>query len=305
MSKNKTVLIAGGSGLVGRRLSKMLTALGYSVSWLSRNKNNSAPYQTYQWDLEKGFIEEEAIQNAHYVLNLSGTSIASKRWTEKRKAEIISSRTQSIRLLNTYFKKVKFPDAYISATAIGYYGNTGDKLVTEETAAGTQGFLPESCIKWEEAFLEIKNPSVRTAALRVGIVLSDKGGALEKIAMPFKFFMGNWLGSGKQWFSWIHIDDLCRMFIHAIENENVNGFYNAVAPNPVTNKDLTLTLKKVIGKPALMMPVPEFALRLGMGEMADMVLDGSKISSKKIESAGFEFLFPELEGALRSWKRII
>lgn len=295
----KNVLIAGGSGLVGKRLSELLSQKGYSVSWLSRTKNRDAKYPAYEWDLEKGFIEDEAIQKADYVINLSGVPIADKPWTAKRKQEIITSRTESIRLLNLYFKKIKFPEVYCSATAVGYYGHAGNLLVDETTPPGQKGFLPESCILWEEAFREVKEPGLRTVALRVGIVLSDKGGALEKLAMPFKFFMGNWLGSGHQWYSWIHIDDLCRMFIHAIENDNIQGIYNAVAPNPVTNKDLTYTLKKVIGKPAIMMPVPEFALRIGMGEMADMVLDSAKISSKKIENTGFYFLYPDLEQALQ------
>jgi uncharacterized protein (TIGR01777 family) len=188
---------------------------------------------------------------------------------------------------------------YCSATAIGYYGHKGDELVDETAPPGTKGFLPESCIQWENAFHEVNEPGLRTVALRVGIVLSSKGGALEKLVLPFKFFMGNWLGSGKQWYSWIHIDDLCKMFIHAIENESMNGIYNAVAPNPETNRDLTYTIKKVLDKPVIMAPVPEFAMRLGMGEMADMVLDSAKISSKKIESAGFKFEYPELEGALK------
>ncbi|MCB0651988.1 MAG: TIGR01777 family oxidoreductase [Saprospiraceae bacterium] len=295
----KNVLIAGGSGLVGKRLSELLSQKGYSVNWLSRTKNSAAKYPAYEWDLEKGFIEDEAIQKADYVINLSGASIADKPWTAKRKQEIIASRTESIRLLNRYFKKIKFPEVYCSATAVGYYGNAGNQLVDETTPPGQEGFLPESCILWEEAFHEVKEPGLRTVALRLGIVLSDKGGALEKLAMPFKFFMGNWLGSGDQWYSWIHIDDLCRMFIHALENDNIQGIYNAVAPNPVTNKALTYTLKKVIGKPAIMMPVPEFALRIGMGEMADMVLDSAKISSKKIEKTGFDFLYPDLEQALQ------
>jgi uncharacterized protein (TIGR01777 family) len=295
----KNVLIAGGSGLVGKRLTELLKEKGYSVSWLSRKANRDANTPAYRWDIDQGFIDDEAIQKADYVINLAGAPIADKPWTANRKKEIIESRTGSIRLLNDYFKKLKFPEMYCSATAIGYYGDKGDELVDETAPPGTKGFLPESCIQWEKAFHEVNEPGLRTVALRLGIVLSPKGGALEKLVMPFKFFMGNWLGSGKQWYSWIHIDDLCRMFIHAIENENMKGIYNAVAPNPETNRDLTYTIKKVLDKPVIMAPVPEFAMRLGMGEMADMVLDSAKISSKKIESAGFKFEYPELEGALK------
>lgn len=294
----KNVLIAGGSGLVGKRLSELLSEKGYTVSWLSRRASKSGRFPAYQWDLKSGSIDEEAIKNAEYVINLAGTPIADKPWTNKRKNEIIESRTESIRVLNQYFKKIKYPKAYCSATAIGIYGDQGETWVDETTPPGTKGFLPESCIAWENAYHEINSPDMRSVALRVGIVLSEKGGALEKIAMPFKFFVAGWLGSGKQWYSWIHIDDMCRMFIHAIENDNMKGIYNAVAPNPVTNKTLVQAIKQVLKKPAIMAPVPEFALRMMMGEMADMVLDSSKISSKKIEESGFEFQFPELEGAL-------
>lgn len=294
----KNVLIAGGSGLVGRRLTELLTAKGYKVSWLSRRANKNAQTPIYQWDLNKGTIDEEAIQKADVVINLAGTPVADKRWTDQRKREIIESRTGSIRLLNEYFKKVKLPETFISATAIGYYGDKGDELVDENTPPGTRGFMAESCIQWEAAYHEVNEPGLRTVALRVGIVLSSKGGALARIAMPFKFFAGGWLGTGKQWYSWIHIDDLCQMFIHAIENKEISGIYNAVAPNPRTNKELTFAIKKALGKPAIMAPAPEFALRLAMGEMADMILDSAKISSKKIESTGYEFQYPELEGAL-------
>ncbi|KAA3622634.1 MAG: TIGR01777 family protein [Bacteroidetes bacterium] len=299
----KNVLIAGGSGLVGKRLSELLSEKGYTVAWLSRRANKSGRFPAYRWDLESGFIEEEAIKNADFVINLAGTPIADKPWTARRKQEIIESRTKSIRLLNQYFEKVKFPKVYCSATAIGIYGDRGDELIDETTPPGTKGFLPESCIAWEKAYQEVNSPDLRSVALRVGIVLSEKGGALEKIAMPFNFFVAGWLGSGKQWYSWIHIDDMCQMFIHAIENDQVKGIYNAVAPNPVTNKNLVRTIKKVLRKPAIMAPVPEFALRATMGEMADMVLDSSKISSRKIEETGFNFQFPELEGALEDLLR--
>ncbi len=294
----KNVLIAGGSGLVGKRLSELLSQKGYQVNWLSRSANKSGKFPAYQWDLKNGYIDEEAIKNAEYVINLAGTPIADKPWSDKRKKEIIESRTESIRLLNKYFKQIKYPKVYCSATAIGIYGDRGNELIDETAPPGTKGFLPESCIAWEKAYHEVNSPDLRSVALRVGIVLSAKGGALEKLTMPFKFFVGGWLGSGKQWYSWIHIDDMCRMFIHAIENDNMSGIYNAVAPNPVTNKTLVQMIKNVLGKPAVMAPVPEFGLRLMMGEMADMVLDSAKISSKKVEDAGFTFEFPELEGAL-------
>lgn len=294
-----TILIAGGTGLAGSRLSQLLKEKNYTVLHLSRTKNLATPFPAYRWDLKEGYIEEEAIEKADYIINLAGAGVADQRWTAARKKLIIDSRVDSTLLLKTYIERKKTPlKAYLSASAVGYYGNRGDQLMKENDPAGDKGFLAESVRIWEEAIKKVKETGVRVVALRIGIVLSTRGGALQKILLPFNFFNGAWFGDGQQWMSWIHIDDLCRMFIEAIENKQLEGFYNGVAPNPARNKDFVFTVKKALRKPALIVPAPEFALRTAMGEMADVVFDSTRVSSEKIEKAGFTFHFPELLPAL-------
>ncbi len=291
------ILIAGGSGLVGQRLSALLTARGHQVCWLSRSKDAQDPYPVFIWDIKQGIIEEEAIAKADYVINLAGAGVADRPWTKDRKELIISSRVETAALLLQYFQKVKPPKAYLAASAVGYYGNRGNKMLAETDGPGT-GFLSESCLAWEAATDEVRKSGIRTVTIRIGIVLSTQGGALEKMLIPFKFFMGTYFGNGEQWYSWIHIDDLCGIFIRAIENEAMTETYNGVAPNPETNEDLTRTVGKARKKPALILPAPAFILRLVMGEMSHAILDSTRVSSNKIEAMGYEFRFRNLLPAL-------
>ncbi|MEK7258079.1 MAG: TIGR01777 family oxidoreductase [Bacteroidota bacterium] len=294
-----TVLIAGGTGLIGSRLSRMLQEQGYQVLHLSRRKNPNAEFPAYSWDVEKGIVDEEAVQKADFIINLAGAGIAEKRWTESRKKLIIDSRVQSALLLkNSLAKKTSPLKAYLSASAIGYYGNRGEEWLRENDPPGKKGFLSESVQAWENSIRQVEATGVRTVAFRIGVVLSTQGGALKEMLLSFKFFVGTYFGNGRQWYSWIHIEDLCRMFIEAIENERFAGIYNAVAPQPERNKDFVLAIKKALKKPALVLPAPAFALRLALGEMADAVLGGSKVSSEKVRQAGFQFQFPELQPAL-------
>ncbi|MDX1943320.1 MAG: TIGR01777 family oxidoreductase [Saprospiraceae bacterium] len=300
LSNQKTIVIGGGSGLIGLRLSKMLQESGYRVLHLSRRANPNAIFPAFAWDLDKGTIDEEAVAQADYIINLAGAGIADKPWTSQRKRVIIESRVKSTRLLLQTFEKLgKKPKAYLSSTAIGIYGNTGENLAQEFDPPGT-GFLAESCITWEKAIDEVAITGVRTVGLRIGIVLSTKGGALEKFLIPLNFFTAAYFGKGKQWYSWIHLDDACRMFLFAIENEQMQGYYNAVAPHPERNKNFTQQIVKALGKPALIMSIPDFVMRLVIGEMADTVLNSSRISSAKIEAAGFTFQFPKLQEALKN-----
>jgi uncharacterized protein len=295
----QTVLIAGGSGLVGSRLSNILRGNGYNVIWLSRKGNINADFPTYAWDIQKGYIDEKAIQQADYVVNLAGSGIADKRWSAARKKDIIDSRVQSTLLLKQYLlktpNKVK---AYISASAIGFYGDRGNDMMTETSKEGS-GFLAESTLAWENAVKEIAATSIRTVTLRIGIVMSSLGGALEKILISFMFRTGVYFGNGEQWYSWIHIDDMCHIFKWAIENERAQGVYNGVSPNPLTNYDLTKGIATAKGGGYLMIPTPAFTLRLAMGEMADVVLSGTKVSSQKIENQGFKFAFPDFVPAIQ------
>lgn len=296
----KNVLIGGGSGLVGKRLSQRLTEKGYQVSILSRSKKKKLPYPIYEWDIKKNYIEPAAMEQADYVINLAGAGIADALWTASRKRLIIDSRLTTTRLLKTAMQQAQQPPkAFVAASAIGFYGDREDEWLTEQTAPGKKGFLAETTTAWESAIMEVAaQTTVRTVALRTGIVLSTQGGAMEKMLLSFKVRTGAYFGNGSQWYSWIHIDDLCDMYIFAMENTNLKGIYNAVAPHPHTNKDLTYALKDALGVAALVVAAPAFALKMGMGEMSHVVLDSAKVSAQKIIDAGFAFQFPKLEPAL-------
>lgn len=294
------ILIAGGTGLLGQRLSFLLKEKGHTVSHLSRRRNMEATYPAYQWDLVSQEVEEEALANADCIINLAGAGIADARWTAARKKLIIDSRVDAARLLKKCIEEGKTKaKAYISASAVGYYGNRGDEWMKETDEPGTTGFLSESVVAWERSIDEVAATGIRTVAFRIGIVLSTKGGALEKMLLPFKFFNGTYFGDGSMYYSWIHIDDMARMFIEAVEQDQYKGYYNGVAPHPATNKEIILACKKALGKMAIIMPAPTLALRTAMGEMADMILYSTKVSSEKVEQTGFRFQFPELLPALK------
>jgi len=295
------VLIAGGTGLVGTRLSEILTQRGDQVMHLSRKQNPKSKYPTFVWNTSKSFIDERAFEGVEYVINLAGAGIADSLWTKSRKKLLIDSRVDTTELLTEYIKKLeKKPKAFLSAAAIGIYGDQGDKELTEESAIGKKGFLVECCVAWENAIrMADEQNGIRTAALRIGIVLSTKGGALPKMKLPINFFTASYFGDGQQWYSWIHIDDICGMFIKMMEDDSMTGFYNGTTPNPLTNKDLTKKLVKALDKKVLTIPAPIAVLRLGMGEMADVVLNSNKIFPARMEMAGYQFLFPEFQAAIR------
>jgi len=292
-----TIVIAGGTGLLGKRLSVLLKEKGHEVLHLSRRANPKAAFPTLTWDPEKGVIDESAVKRADVVINLAGAGIADRRWTTARKQLIIDSRVQSAYTLLKALKNAGKAEVYLSAAAVGYYGDSGDQIM-DETAPPGKGFLPESCMAWEKAIQGVATSGIRTVGFRIGIVLSTEGGALRKMLLPLKFGINTYFGNGSQWFSWIHIDDLCHLFIAAIENREMKGIYNAVAPNPVTNYQFSKVLAKAWKRPSLLLPAPAFILRLAMGEMADVVLTGQRVSAKKAIGAGFVFQFPELEAAL-------
>jgi uncharacterized protein (TIGR01777 family) len=299
MSTKETVLITGGSGLVGARLSQLLLEAGYQVIHLGRKKSRSGSILTYQWDLKKGIIEVEALLRADHIVHLAGAGVVDSRWTDDRKKEIISSRVDSANLLLAELKKLQLkPITFVSASAVGYYGNTGSALVTEDAVPGND-FLAEVCTAWESAAKQFEEIGSRVVVLRTGIVLSTKGGALPKTAAPVKFGIGATLGDGTQYVPWIHIDDLCRQYIYAIQNEKMKGIYNATAPQPVTNKEFTDSIGDALGKKTINTPAPAFVLKLAMGEMAIAVLGGQRTSSMKIQEAGFTFNFPQVLPALK------
>lgn len=301
-----TILITGGTGLVGSALTPQLVALGHEVIILSRTKASNEESISYSvWDVKAQTIDNNAIAKADYIIHLAGAGVADKRWTEERKKEIAQSRTESCKLLVKALKqtpnKVK---AVISASAIGWYGD--DKNLTPKKKGFTEddppdtSFLGETCRLWEESINPIEQTGIRLVKFRFGIVLSNKGGALAEFKKPVQFGIAAILGSGKQIVSWIHIEDLCRLFIYAIENETLQGVYNAVAPAFVTNKELTLTLaQKMKGRFFIPLHVPVFAIKLILGEMSVEVLKSATVSCGKIQAAGFKFLYRDIEGALK------
>ena len=289
----KKILITGGSGLIGRALTAHLQQQGNEVAWLSRKPKKEQ--KVFLWDVDRGTLDEEALHWCEAIIHLAGAGVADKRWTDKRKAQILESRTQSSRLLFQSMQKLdRRPEVFVSASAVGYYGfDTGSELIDEESPKGTD-FLAEVVARWEEEVLKIRTLGVRTVLLRTGTVLDKKGGALREMLKPP---VAAPLGSGRQFMSWIHLQDLVALYQFALSH-SLSGIYNAVAPHPVSNKQLTQLAAKEKGKPFVPVPVPAFLLKLVLGEMADMVIGGSKVSSNKIEREGFTFRFPFVKEAL-------
>jgi len=295
----KSILITGGSGLVGTHLSKHLINIGYQVKHLSRSIGENTDIETFIWDVEKGIIDKNCIKGVDTIVHLAGTGIADKRWTEERKKLIISSRTDSIKLIYDLLKKENHEvKQIISASGIGYYSDRGDEVLTEESDPNTD-FLAKSCILWEKAVDEGKKQNLKITKLRTGLILAKHGGALPKLAMPVIFFVGSPLGDGKQWLSWIHIDDVVNMYTFAIENENLEGLFNMAAPQPVRNKDFVKILSNVLKKPMWAPAVPKFVLKILLGEMNKAVIGSTYVSVDKIMAKGFKFKFPELKTALK------
>ena len=302
------VLICGGSGLIGQRLTTMLIEKGHEVIIVTRSpqkaRNTTGNPSYALWDTEKEAIDTGAISRADYIINLAGAGIADKRWTAKRKKEITGSRVQSgrtiVKALQQYDNRVK---AVINSSAIGWYGEdnpakTGKKFTEVDPPA--PGFLGDTCKAWEDSIAPAKAPGKRLVILRTGIVLSNKGGALSEFAKPVKFGIAAILGSGKQVVSWIHIDDLCRIFLYAIENESLHGVYNAVAPVPADNKSITIAIaKKIKGSFFITAHVPSFILKLMLGELSAEVLKSTTVSSSKLRATGFQFIYPSIEAAIQ------
>jgi len=293
-----SVLITGGSGLVGKNLCHKLDKQGFDIKILSRQKKSRLNYKSFYWNPDKREIEKEALEGTDYIIHLAGANLSSKRWSQKRKKEIIESRVGTTKLLFDYIAKNKIkPKAFISSSAVGFYGSITSDKIFEETDVAAKDFLGTTCSDWEKSADLFSQAGIRTVKIRTSLVLADEG-PLVKIKLPIKLGFGSPLGDGSQYMPWVHIDDLVSIFILAIEDLKIEGAYNVAAPDHKTNKEFTERLTKVLKKPLWMPNVPGFVLKIALGEMADIVLNGSRVSSEKIIKAGYRFKFSLLEQAL-------
>jgi uncharacterized protein (TIGR01777 family) len=300
MSESKSVLITGGSGLVGKYLTSILLEKGYTVSHLSRGRGSIGKVRVHMWDPEKGVLDPVVFTGIGYVIHLAGANIGGKRWTDERKNEIINSRVGSAQLIHRIVTENKIElKAFISASAIGYYGAVSSERIFTETDPSGDDFLGTTCRLWEESAALFQKSSIRTAMIRTGVVLEKSDSALSKFLSTARFGLFPVLGSGKQYLPWLHIADLCNIYLKAIEDEKMTGAWNAVSPEHTDNRSFVKTLASVMKKPFISPPVPSLFLRLTMGESSVVALEGSRVSSEKLTSYGYKFLYPDLESALK------
>ncbi len=294
----KKILITGGSGLVGTALTEMLLQQGFEVAILSRKAETDGKVRRYEWDYKRKHADPAAFEGIHAIIHLAGAGIADKRWTTARKQEIINSRVETAQLLRDMVKKTgQTPQVFISASGINYYGSITSDYIFRESDPPAHSFIGQCCVQWEQA-ADAFSSLCRVVKLRTGVVLSAKGGALEKIAAPVKYGFGAALGSGRQYVPWIHIQDLCRLYAECIKNNLYQGAYNAVAPMHLSNAELTKKVAKALDKPLWLPNVPAFALKIALGELSEIVLEGSRASAEKLSSAGFVFKYADVDAAL-------
>jgi uncharacterized protein len=305
MASSNTVLIPGGTGLIGSALTEALIEKGYQCIILTRDpaKHTAKENLSYAfWDPSQQAIDQNAVRSTGAIINLAGANVAEKRWTESRKKELVESRVLAGKLLVKAIKEIPNSiDVVINASAIGWYGPDGDepgsKSFTEELPAAND-FLGSTCRQWEEAITPVTTMGKRLVILRTGIVLSTNGGAYPQMMLPLKFRTAAHFGNGRQVISWIHMEDLVRLYIFALENNEMNGVYNAVASQPVTNKQLIGQVAKERGGIFIPAPVPAPLLKIALGEMSVEVLKSATVSNKKVLDSGFQYLYPSIEGAV-------
>jgi hypothetical protein len=299
LSEDLSVLISGGSGLIGRYLTSMLLSEGYKVSHLSRNAGWSGKVRVYRWDPEKGYIDHASLEGIDYIIHLAGANIGEKRWSKKRKEEIVRSRIDSAKLLFTEVNKTgKTLKAFISASAIGYYGSRTSEIIYTETDSGADDFLGNTCRLWEEAADQFGSISKRVVKIRTGVVMERNDSALSKLLKPARFGLFPRLGNGRQYMPWIHMKDLCGIYLKAVTDETIAGSYNAVAPQHINQSGFMQCLAEALNKFFFHPPLPAILLRTILGEMSGIVLKGSRVSSEKIEKSGYVFVFRNLKEAL-------
>ena len=296
----KNVLLTGGSGFIGKHLTEALIAAGFSVSVLSRSERKDTSLITYyKWDLKNNFIDEQAVLNADYIIHLAGEGIVEKRWTEKRKKDILESRVKPIELIYSVLKKNnKILDAFVSASAIGIYGANTTQEICSENDIPANDFLGITCQNWESAVDKIDSLGIRTVKIRTGIVIGKDEGFLKKIAPSFKIGFGSIIGSGKQYLPWIHIEDLSQIYLKALIDTKMTGPYNAAITDNTTNAKFSRILAHLYGYKIWLPKVPAFVIKLALGEMSIAILEGKRVSSEKIQKEGYEFQFTDIETAI-------
>ena len=294
----KKILVTGGSGLVGNMLTKKLQDQGYEVSIMTRSPEKVKHLKAFYWDIKKQEIDEKCLDGIETIIHLAGENIADGRWTDDRKKALVSSRTESIGLIYDLMKRKEHQvKTVLSASAVGFYGDRGEEILDETSKPGT-GFLAYCCEEWEKAVEQGTEMGLRVAKFRIGLLLTPKGGVLDIFKLMVKSFTATKLGSGEQWFPWIHSDDLIGMFLWAVENQDAKGVYNATAPNPVRNKEFTKTLSDVLHRPFWPLAIPKAMFKLLMGEKSELVLMSTHTKADKIIKAGYTFKFLSLKTAL-------
>jgi hypothetical protein len=297
----KKILIAGGTGFVGKQLIPFLVEKGYSIHVLTRkpSANSTENICFFRWEIERQYIDKKAFEGVEILINLTGANIGEKRWTEQRKKEIIDSRINSIDVLYQYISENKFNiNTFISSSAVGFYGAvTTDKTFVETSESGND-FLASVCQKWEDAALKFNDLGIRTIILRKGVILGKDGGMVKKLSPLAKLGINVSLGSGKQYLPWIDIRDLVRLYDFILSNTQLKGIFNAVATEQITMNDLSKALLQAFGKKSFLPNAPAFVIRLLFGEMAVMLLEGSKVSNEKLKTTGFIFEFDRIGKSL-------
>lgn len=300
---SKRIVVTGATGLIGRKLVRALIQRRDNVIVFSRDAEKAKSFfpkamESVEWNYQHPEQWKYKIENSDAVVHLAGVNLFAKRWNDEFKKSIIESRQVSTMNLADAIKSCdKKPEVFISASGIGYYGDCGETVLNENSAKGND-FLADVCEVWENESVNVEESGVRSVQIRTGIVLTAEDGALKQMLLPFKLFIGGHLGNGKQWASWLHIDDIVEIYLHAIDNSSLTGSLNASSPNPMRMKEFAQTLARVLHRPSLF-PVPKFILRLVVGEASEVVLASQRIDVKKLVESGYKFKFEILEDALR------
>ncbi len=302
MSQQKTIVITGGTGLVGSRFIELFGDDHMVYIFTRGNRSDTDQVKYIKWDVEKQWVDKDKLPaKTDVLINLVGAGIADKRWTDERKKVLIDSRVKATELLYQTYRDQSI-ETYIGASAIGYYGDRGEEILTADSPSGKAGFLSECCVLWEESHQAIKSIASNHYILRIGIVLSSQGGALPKLSLPSKLGGAGYFGDGQMYYSWIHIDDLCGSMQYLIDKAPASRVYNGVSPEPIRLKELMRAVKSVYAKYALLLPIPIFGVKLAMGEMVTMLTNSNRVVPNHLVLAGYEYQYPDIHQALQHIK---